>query len=188
MEDRYQASIKHSEETVRIMARAQYETFRPMAYYWLLLISLILLAVALFVPGLGQSVKILCILLGSFTLVGLNSPARQLADQVIRSLNGKFPTITYYFEDELIRLKGTDNADSLPYNDIYLLLEQKDYLYLFLKDHSSYMLDRSSITPNEAGLMALISEKTGLPWTKNRSILNTSIKSLKEQKARQSGR
>lgn len=188
MEDRYQASIKHSEETVRIMARAQYETFRPMAYYWLLLISLILLAVALFVPGLGQSVKILCILLGSFTLVGLNSPARQLADQVIRSLNGKFPTITYYFEDELIRLKGTDNADSLPYSDIYLLLEQKDYLYLFLKDHSSYMLDRSSITPNEAGLMALISEKTGLPWTKNRSILNTSIKSLKEQMARQSGR
>ena len=188
MEDRYQASIKHSEETVRIMARAQYETFRPMTYYWLLLISLILLAVALFVPGLGQSVKILCILLGSFTLVGLNSPARQLADQVIRSLNGKFPTISYLFEDELIRLKGTDNADSLPYSDIYLLLEQKDYLYLFLKDHSSYMLDRSSITPNEAGLMALISEKTGLPWTKNRSILNTSIKTLKEQKARQSGR
>ena len=148
----------------------------------------ILLLVQIVVVVVERVVAKACILLGSFTLVGLNSPARQLADQVIRSLNGKFPTITYYFEDELIRLKGTDNADSLPYSDIYLLLEQKDYLYLFLKDHSSYMLDRSSITPNEAGLMALISEKTGLPWTKNRSILNTSIKTLKEQKARQSGR
>ena len=170
------------------MARAQYDTFRPMAYYWLFLISLVLLAAALFVPKLGQSLKILCILLGSFTLVGLNSPARQLADQVIRSLNGKFPVITYSFEEELIRLKGTDNADSLPYADIFLLLEQKDYLYLFLKDRSSYMLDRSSITPDEDGLMALISEKTGLPWTKNHSVLSTSLKTLKEQRDRQSRR
>ena len=188
MENRYRASIKHSEDTVRTMARAQYETFRPMAYYWLLLVSLILLAVALFVPKLGQSVKILCILLGSFTLVGLNSPARQLADQVIRSLNGKYPTITYFFEEDRIRLKGTDNADSLPYTDIFLLLEQKDYLYLFLKDRSSYMLDRGSITPDEEGLMSLISEKTGLSWTKNHTVLSTSLKTLKEQKNRQSGR
>lgn len=188
MKGQYRASIKHSEDTVRTMARAQYETFRPMAYYWLLLVSLILLAVAVFVPGLGQSVKILCILLGSFTLVGLNSPARQLADQVIRSLNGKFPVISYTFEDDAIHLEGTDSADTLPYSDIYLLLEQKDYLYLFLKDRSCYMLDRSSMIPDDAGLMTLVEEKTGLPWTKNRSILQTSIKTLKEQQARQSGR
>ncbi len=188
MEDRYRATIKHSEDTVRTMARAQYETFRPMAYYWLLLISLILLAVAVFVPGLGQSVKILCILLGSFTLVGLNAPARQLADQVIRSLNGRFPVISYTFEDDSIHLEGTDNADKLPYSEIYLLLEQKDYLFLFLKDRSCYMLDRSSMTPDDTGLMALIEEKTGLVWTKNRSILHTSIKTLKEQHDRQSVR
>ena len=162
------------------MAKAQYDTFRPKAFYWFLVISLLLLCAALFVPGMSQGLKILCIMLGCFTLVGLNSPARQIADQVITSLNGHFPCISYCFEDDMISLKGADLADSLPYQDIFLLLEQKDYLYLFLKDHSAYVLDRKSIVPDEKGLMDLLSQKTGLPWRKNTSVLNTSLKTLRE--------
>ena len=178
----YTAKIEHSEATVRTMARAQYDAFRPRSFYFFLLLSLGFLAVALFVPGLSQSLKLLCIVIGCFLIVGLNSPPRQLADQIIRSLNGRFPIIGYRFEEESIELSGTDTMDSLPYDEIIRLVEQPDYLYLFIHNRSAFMIDRSSIQPDEAGLMELLRTKTGLAWTRNTSVLNTSLKSLREQR------
>ena len=178
----YTAEIEHSEDTVRKMARAQYDAFRPKSFYVILLLSLGLLATALFAPGLSQPVKLLCIVLGSFLIVGLNSPPRQLADQIIRSLNGCFPKIGYRFGEESVALSGTDTTDRLDYDEIIRLVEQRDYLYLFIRNRSAYMIDRSSIKPDEAGLMELLKKKTGLAWTRNTSVLNTSLKSLREQK------
>ena len=57
-----------------------------------------------------------------------------------------------------------------------------DYLYLFLHNRSAFMIDRSPIQPDEAGLMELLRTKTGLAWTRNTSVLNTSLKSLREQR------
>lgn len=177
----YHATIEHNETTVRLMARAQFDAFRPKSFYFLLFLALALLAAAVFVPGLSQQLKILCIVFGSFLIVGLNSPPRQLADQIIRSLNGRFPVIRYSFGEESAALEGTDTADTLHYNEIIRLVEQKDYLYLFIRNRSAYMIDRSTAEPDDEGLMAFLEKKTGLAWTRNRSIWNTSLKSIREQ-------
>ena len=178
----YTAKIDHSEATIRTMARAQFDAFRPKGFYVLLLLSLGFLASALFIPGLSQALKILFIVLGSFLIVGLNSPPRQLADQIIRSLNGRFPRIGYRFQEEFAALSGTDTTDRLQYDEIIRLVEQPDYLYLFIRNRSAYMIERSSIQPSEAGLMDLLKRKTGLAWTRNTSVLNTSLKSLRQQR------
>ena len=177
----YTAKIEHSESTVRSMARAQYDSFRPKSFYLLLILSFLLLAVAVFLPGLKQQLKILCIVIGCFLIVGLNAPPNQLADQIIRSLNGHFPLISYTFYEDAVSLKGTDTTDTLHYSEIIRLVEQQNYLYLFIQNKSAYMIDKSSAKPNAEGLMSFLESKTGLSWTKSSSIWKTSLKSLREQ-------
>ena len=121
------------------------------------------------------------ILIGSFTIVGLNTPPKQLADQVIKSLHGKFPRIGYSFGEDSVQLTGTDTGNTLLYSDILRLVESKEYLYIFIQNQSAYMIDRASIRPDAEALMAFVAGKTGLPWTKNTSILNTSLKTIRQQ-------
>lgn len=174
----YTARINHSEDTVKTMARAQYESFRPRSYYVMLCLSLALLAAALFIAGMGQGLKILCLAAGSFTLVSLDAPARQLGAQVVKSLKGKFPRMEYGFGEASVQLTGDTNVQSLGYNEIIRLYEDRDYFYLFIENRSAYMLDRSTVKPEQEGFKAFLQEKTGLNWTSRKSILNTSLKTL----------
>ena len=43
----YTAKIEHSDSTVRSMARAQYDSFRPKSFYLLLILSFLLLYLVL---------------------------------------------------------------------------------------------------------------------------------------------
>lgn len=178
---KYTAEIKHSEATIRAMAKAQFDAFRPVSCTVMLLVSLLLLGTALFWQGISQPLKIIMILIGSFTIVGLNTPPKQLADQVIKSLNGKFPMIGYAFGEDSVQLTGTDAGNTLLYSDILRLVESKEYLYIFIQNKSAYMIDRGSVRPDAEALMAFVAEKTGLPWTRNTSILNTSLKTIRNQ-------
>ena len=178
----YTAEIRHSEDTIRAMAAAQYDAFRGAGYYLVFVISLACLGAAVFWQGLGQGVKILLLVVGSFAIVGLNTPPKQLADQVIRSLNGKFPKISYRFTEAEILLKGTDTSEPQAYDRIIRLTETPDYLYLFIENRSAYMIDRKTVKPDCEGLMALLSRRTGLEWTKNATLLNTSLRLIRSQR------
>lgn len=178
---KYTAEIKHSEATIRAMAKAQFDAFRPVSYTVMLLVSLLLLGAALFWQGASQPLKIIMIMIGSFTIVGLNTPSKQLADQVIKSLNGKFPRIGYAFGEDSVQLTGAVTGNTLLYSDILRLVESKEYLYIFIQNKSAYMIDRGSIRPDAEALMAFVAEKTGLPWTRNTSILNISLKTIRQQ-------
>ena len=93
----YTAKIKHSEDTIKAMAKAQYECFRSKSYYVLLIFAIVLLALTVFVSVIPQGVKTLMIAVGCFTVVGLASPPKQLAKQVINNLKGNFPSMEYRF-------------------------------------------------------------------------------------------
>jgi len=159
------AHIKHSEETIKAMARAQYESFRPKSYYIMMVSALLLLALALFIPSIGQGFKTLMIMLGCFGIVGLGSPPRQLAKQVIHNLKGRFPNMGYTFTEKSVQLTGAD-VSVLEYKEIIHLSEDNRYLYIFIKNRSAFMLERSSAKPDVQELKQLVAEKTGLVWTR----------------------
>ena len=160
----YTAKIKHSEDTIKAMAKAQYDCFRSKSYYFAFAFSIVLLALSVFVTAIPQSVKTIMIAIGCFTVVGLGSPPRQLAKQVIRNLNGKFPVMEYRFGEKSVQLTGADTG-VLEYKEILQLAQDNKYLYIFIQNRSAYMLERSSAKPDEEGLKKLVEEKTGLSWT-----------------------
>ena len=173
------ARITHSEKTIKSMAQAQYDAFRPASYYVMLVVSLGFLAAGVFAPSLSQGIKILFLVIGSFTIVSLNAPARQLAEQVIKSLNGRYPKFEYRFGEASVQLTGSEPSAELRYGDVIRLHEDAQYLYLFIENKSAYMLDKKTVKPDMDTLKSFISGKTGLQWTRRRSMLNTSLKSLR---------
>ncbi len=161
----YTAQIKHSEDTIKAMAKAQYESFRPKSYYIMMVSAIALLALAVFIPGIGQGFKTLMIMLGCFGIVGLGSPPRQLAKQVINNLKGRFPSMGYSFGEKSVQLTGAD-VPVLEYKEIIHLSEDRNYLYIFIQNRSAFMLERSSIKPDEQGLKKLVADKTGIAWSR----------------------
>ena len=161
----YTAKIKHSEDTIKAMAKAQYECFRSKSYYVMLVFAIVLLALSVFVSAIPQGVKTLMIVVGCFTVVGLGSPPKQLAKQVINNLKGNFPSMEYRFGEKSVQLTGADTG-VLEYKEILQLAQDSKYLYIFIQNRSAYMLERSSAKPDEEGLKELVAEKTGLAWTR----------------------
>ena len=52
------------------------------------------------------------------------------------------------------------------------LVEDKEYLYLYISRESAYMVDRSTVEPGDSGkLKEFLAGKTGLDWTKPFSLL-----------------
>ena len=182
--EKYTARINHNEDTIKAMARAQYESFRSKSYYYVFIGALILLAAAIFWKNIPQGLQILFIAVGCFSLVGLGSPPRRLADQVIKNLNGRFPKMGYVFSGDSVQLTGADADASLKYKDILLLVEDAKYLYIFIQNKSAYMLERSSVKPDVKDFKAFMVRKTGLDWTRNTSPLNKSLKNLRFERTK----
>ena len=60
----YSAKIKHDEKTILEMAKAQNACFKPKTAIYLSVVSLAILAVAVFVPGLNQVARGLLVAMG----------------------------------------------------------------------------------------------------------------------------
>ena len=69
----------------------------------------------------------------------------------------------------------------IPYKKITRLVEDKQYLYLFLSRNSVCMMEKDSVKP--ADIMAFaqfMEEKTGLKWRAEKPFLNMSIYDLRQ--------
>ena len=161
----YSAKIKHDEKTILEMAKAQNACFKPKTAIYLSVVSLAILAVAVFVPGLNQVARGLLVAMGCFTLVGLNAAPGRLAKQVIASLGGKFPEIYYFFYEDGRKRTGAEVSEQ-KYGEIIRLVEQRNYLFLFLENHSAYMIDKKSARPDPDSLKSFLSLKTGCGWSR----------------------
>ena len=178
--EKYTARIEHSEATVKAMAKTQFECFKGKSYYITFLACIAMLGAALFWKDIPQGLQILFLAVGCFTLVGLNSPPKKLAEQVIKNLRGKFPKMGYVFTPGSVQLTGADEGAELTYKDILLLVEDRNYLYIFIQNRSAYMIDISSVKPDAESFKAFLERKTGLHWTRTGSNpLNAALKNLR---------
>lgn len=172
----YSAKINHSEDTIRRMAKVQCRTFGVGAMTASFLIALFLIGIGLFGKPLPDAAQVICIAFGCFALVSMDQPAKVLAQQVIVSLNGNFPKVSYQFHEKDISLTGTDTAARVSYGEIIRLVEDKEYLYLFVTDKSAYMIDRAEVIPGDSlELKGFLAAKVGLDWTRNRLPINISV-------------
>ena len=172
----YTARMRHSPETVRRFTALQYDTFE-----WGRKLLMLLLSAGCMLLGLvsGSAVlAVLCFFVGALLLTNLNARANAVADGVIEAMGGSFPELEYTFGESAFR--DGEARPEVPYTRLMRLIEDGEYLYLFISRASGYMLARESAEGEGGaeGLMRFLSEKTGLSWTKPVSLWTFRLQDL----------
>ena len=184
--EQYTAEMRHSAETVRRFTLVQYNTFEWWRKILLLAVSAgLILFGAVYGPSSGSSaLMILSIFIGCILFTNLNFRANTIADQVSEAMHGNFPTLQFSFTET--GFQDGPKREAVPYEKLFCLLHDEDYLYLFISKASGYMIRKDSVKGEgeTQGLMELISRKTGLPWQKPFSLLTFSIRDLLPRKKR----
>jgi len=162
--------IDHNEQTIEELFKCQYYTYKKGKIITRLATGfvMVLLAVVLDLPMWGKG---LLLLFGSWFLVSKSFRAQIRADRAMEARHGSLPQMQYKFYEDGFRVTGEGSAE-LKYGKIDRLVEDKQYLYVFMGPDSVCMIERESVKPQNAEeLMKFLSDKTHLEWKKDKTIL-----------------
>lgn len=178
------AKMQHTKETIQRLARVQYNTYCQGARLTALVFSIVMLFLGA-TGNFGRTTSLVLIFIGCWAFTGMNVPADRNAKKIIEMAKGDFPASEYRFE-EVIRITGDGQETRLAYSDIYSLICDGAYLYLFINRNSAYMVDlRAMERAQENRLKALLCEKTGLQIERPGSLktlnLGTLLKMMKKK-------
>ena len=170
----YSAEICHSKETLKQFTLLQYNTFEWWRKLLLIVVSAALILFGIFyAPSFGSPLlTILCIFIGCILFTNLDARANTGADQVVVAMHGQFPTLRYSFSDS--GFTDGEGRPTVPYDQLYRLMEDGQYLVLFTSKASGYMFRKDSVQGEDGinGLMNLLSQKSGLAWKRPFSLLS----------------
>lgn len=175
----YRAKITHTEKTVEQLYKMQYYVYEKprMILRAVIGFGLVVAAVAAAIPTWG---KALLLLLGAWLLVSRDFPAAVRADRALSERRAKLPDMSYGFGNDKVHLTGEGSMD-LPYKKLTRLVEDRQYLYLFVNRNSVCMMEKASVKPDDIMAFAkFMEEKTGLTWRAEKSFLSMSIYDLRQ--------
>ena len=145
------------------------------------------LVVLALVSGAPMWGKGLLLLLGCWMLASRDFPAVMRADRTLQERQGALPCQRCEFYEGDFLLSG-EGSMRIPYKKLTRLVEDAEYLYLFLAENSLCMVERSGVEPEgDAALMEFLSEKTGLAWQREKSLLSLNLWDLFQSGRREKG-
>lgn len=177
------ARIQHSEQTIRILCRTQYNTFHFRRKALQCAAGLALALCGLY--GLFGDWGAIVIFLGCWLLVSLNMPASSLARQTMDQLHGQFPKARYKFSRESFTFFGENGETTVPYGKLIRLVEDDKYAYLFVGELVTYMVDKSTVSGDVNAWKAAVAKHSGLSWTRTNQLLTYSLRSFRKNRAGQ---
>ena len=174
---KYTADMVHTEETIRLYAITQYNLFRKKQKYLTTLASC-----ALIVSGMLIRTDIwpraLLLLIGCVLSTNLYAAPKHIADEVIRRFNGRLPVLCYSFGAD----RFTVNTSSVPvcYDSVFLLADDKKYLYIFLTPETGYMMNKASVSGEGGyeGLVKTLEEASGRTTRHTVRLSEVSLKTM----------
>ena len=182
---RFNASIIYNEETVTLLDATLQSTF----YYWrryvIFAICMIFLGLGLQF-GINNAVGLICIIIGCLLApyaANYVMPGAQ-ARMSINAIKGKQILLEYNFNNFDIICKTGKHIETIEYAKVVRLIDHEDYFYICTAITEACMIDKRSIEPNDKeAFKDFVSEKCGLKWTKQPSLLSLSIKTIKFNRA-----
>lgn len=172
------ATMQHTKDTIYRLSRVQHNTYCQGQKLAALILAMVLLFLGA-AGGFSSTTSMFFIFSGCLTITGMNTPADRNAKKVIDCIKGDFPKSEYLFEDKYIRILGDGQETLLPYTNIFSLICDGSYIYLFISRYSAYMV---SLTELEEGprekLKNLLRQKTGLTIQRPGSLLSLNLTTL----------
>lgn len=173
-------NMQHSEQTIHRLAKVQYDTYCMHQKLMTLLISVVLLVLGT-LNCFNETTSLVLIAIGCFTFTGMNAPATRNAKKMIEYAKGDFPASEYVFGEDSVEISGDGKKTILRYSEIFGLICDGAYLYLFINRFSAYMVPVNALEREaETELKELLSEKTGLPIEKPGSLLYMNLRSIRK--------
>lgn len=182
----YTAKMKHNESTIIRLAETQYNTFQFGKKLIRIGLALVLILVGLY-AGQNYVTPMICLFVGCVLISGLNVRTRYNARKLCEQMKGNFPSSDYEFLEQ--GFKYYKEGEPVPYDKLIRLVEDKQYLYLYISQQSAYMVDKATVSGDgTTGLQAMLSEKTGLKWTKPYNLLTFRFRSIFAKKLKETGK
>ena len=181
----YTAEIQHSKETFQRLAKVQHNEYGLVFKFTMMIVGTVSLLIAVS-TGVDNTFSILLLFTGGLAFSGLNMPAQRNAEKLSSLADGNFPHTKYSFLEKEIRITSGESTTSLAYTQIYDLLEDNEYFFLFLNSSAGYMVPKTAVRPADPnGFSAFIENKVGLKPHRSTNLLALNIRArLKRRKAR----
>lgn len=162
---KFTAQMQHTKESIHQLSKVQYHAFRfGVRMFWS---GCGIACIWAAVNAEDQFLFYILMFAGIWLLLNLELPAKHRADKIIKAGNGELPHTQYCFEEEEIRISSKDYKKSISYQQLYALLEDKSYYYLFVNRNAGFVVDKKRISPEDVdGLKAFVQMKSGLKFRK----------------------
>lgn len=176
---RYRGKIDHSEKTIQLLYKTQYYAYEKPRMLIRLGIGVVMVIASLTVE-MPMWTRAILMLIGAWLMASRDFPSQIRADRVLEKRRGQLPQMSYEFYPSRVALSGEGNMD-IRYEKFTRLVEDSDYLYLFIAKDSVCMLERTSLSPQPAeDFMKYMEDKTGLKWRREKSILSMNLYDLRQ--------
>lgn len=173
---KYRAKMQHNRETIHRLVQTQYDTFQ---FHRKLIHIAIAFGLILFGLYADQSMytPLIALFVGCVMLANLNAYPKMQAKQVLEMMGSHFPKSDYHFRETDFLFN--EEADPVPYSKLIRLVEDREYLYLYVSKQSAYMVDKKTISRDrDMELKDFLAVETGLKWSRPASLLNFRVKDL----------
>jgi len=144
---KFKAEMRHTNKSIHRLSSVQHQAFRPgVRLLWSVCgVGCIWGAVR----AADQFLFYILLFAGIWLLLNLELPAKHQADKIIKAAGGVLPHTRYRFEETEVHISSGDYQKTISYKQFYALLEDKSYFYLFVNRNGGFMVDKSSIDPND---------------------------------------
>lgn len=172
-------SIQHTEATLQRLFKTEYRTYHQPRILIQLAVGFVMAALALTVE-MDRILQAFLLLIGCLLMIGRDFPASVRADKAVDDRRGKLPENVCSFFGSSLELSG-EGSMRLKYDRFQRLVEDNEYLYLFLGSRSVCMIDKTTIKGGSSEeLKAFVAERTGLIWRQNRSFFTMNLADLRQ--------
>lgn len=158
----FSAHMNHNAETVKKMAHMQYNNFiyKRRRIHLLCALAMIALGIVLF----GKTWGFISLGFGIFLLWLLDLVPRRVTKQAIKNFNGEYPRIHAFFSETGMFTQLVE--EEVAYDTLVKLIEDRNYLYIYVNQITAFMLDKSTVEGGVDELKSFLCEKTGMSWAK----------------------
>ena len=175
----YRVKMQHSEESLIMLARKQYDVFSQKNKFIRTLITCVAIFVGVinFEQWWGMLLTAYGCFMSTSTYAQANYTARKLAKQ-IRERGMSFPASEYifrknYMEIIILPIREDEENEQLKYKDLVRIAEDREYFYLFPNEYGGYMIPKDQLNGQVDAFRDFMEKATGqfvtvrtAPWVK----------------------
>ena len=177
---KYRAKMHHNQATIYKLVQTQYDTFQ--FHKKLIHIGL---AFGLILFGLYADstmfMPVIALFVGCFMIANINAYPKAQAKEVLKMMGENYPKSTYEFGADSFTFNP--EAEPVPYKKLIRLIEDREYLYLYVSQQSAYMVDKRTVTGGSVDdLKTFLAIETLLKWGRPASLLTFRFRNLFPEK------